>query len=185
MEALLTSTAIVFLAEIGDKTQLLSLVLAARYRAPWPIIAGILFATLANHALAGWLGQWLTHLVPESTMRWILALSFFAMAAWVMIPDRDDGEDAVRERFGPFLATLVSFFLVEIGDKTQIATVALAARYPDLAAVVAGTTAGMLAANIPVVFAGNLFAGRVPMKLVHAVAALGFAAMGVLVLLGV
>lgn len=183
MEALFSSTLFVFLAEIGDKTQLLALVLAARYRKPWPIIAGITLATLANHALAGLVGQWLTQLVPQDVLRWLLAGSFFAMAAWVMIPDRDDGDEAVRGRFGPFLATLIAFFLVEIGDKTQIATVALAAKFPELGMVILGTTAGMLAANVPVVFLGDVFARRLPMKLIHGLAAAGFAAMGILVLL--
>jgi len=183
LHALLVSALVVALAEIGDKTQLLALVLAARYRRPWPIIAGIALATLANHALAGVLGGWLSGLLPDTWLRWLLALSFFAMAAWVMVPDRDDGEDRINHRFGPLLATLMAFFLVEIGDKTQIATVALAAKFPDLLAVIAGTTLGMLAANIPVVFLGNIFANRISMQLVHGIAAAGFALMGVLVLL--
>lgn len=183
LHALLVSTLVVALAEIGDKTQLLALVLAARYRKPWPIVAGIALATLANHALAGLLGGWLSGVLPETWLRGLLALSFFAMAVWVMIPDKADGADKISRRFGPFFATLVAFFLVEIGDKTQIATVALAAQFPDLLAVIAGTTLGMLIANVPVVFLGNVFANRIPMKLVHGIAAAGFALMGGLVLL--
>lgn len=182
MHTLLISTLVVALAEIGDKTQLLALLLAARYRRPWPIIIGIALATLANHALAGLLGGWLSSIMPDIWLRGLLVLSFFAMAVWVMIPDKDAGDEKISRRFGPLLATLIAFFLVEIGDKTQIATVALAAKFPDLLAVITGTTLGMLAANAPVVFLGNIFANRISMKLVHGIAAAGFLLMGGLVL---
>lgn len=186
MEAFLISTGIVALAEIGDKTQLLALVLAARYRKPWPIIFGILVATLANHALAGAVGNWITQTLGAGTMRWILGLSFIAMAIWTLIPDKlDDDTQPAGSRLGVFGATLVSFFLVEMGDKTQVATVALAARYPDFIAVVAGTTAGMMIANIPAVLIGERAAGRLPVRLIHGIAAAIFAALGVLALLGI
>ncbi len=141
LHALFISTLVVALAEIGDKTQLLALVLAARYRRPWPIIIGITLATLANHALAGLLGGWLSSIMPDIWLRGLLVLSFFAMAVWVMIPDKDTGDEKISRRFGPLLATLIAFFLVEIGDKTQIATVALAAKFPDLLAVITGISA--------------------------------------------
>jgi putative Ca2+/H+ antiporter (TMEM165/GDT1 family) len=182
MEAFLVSAGIVALAEFGDKTQLLAIVLAARYRAPLPIVLGILLATAANHALAALAGAWVASRVGAEAMRWILAVSFFAMAAWILVPDKpDDGAHAGR-RLGAFAATLVAFFLVEMGDKTQIATVALAARYASTAAVVAGTTAGMMLANVPAVYLGERLLRRVPMKTLHAVAAALFAALGVLVL---
>ena len=173
-EALLVPTLIVALAEIGDKTQLLALILAARYRRPWPIIWGIVIATLANHFIAGALGNWLASLIPAQWLAWILAGCFLAVAAWTLIPDKlDDDEDTPR-RFGPFVATLIAFFLAEIGDKTQIATVMLAAQYDHLVLVVAGTTLGMLAANVPVVLAGNFAAEKLPLKLIHRLAALAF-----------
>ncbi len=185
VEALLLSTGVVALAEIGDKTQLLALVLAARWRRPAPIIAGILLATLANHFLAGALGAWLAAAIGPSAMRWILGLSFIAMAAWMLVPDRlDDGENAPPPRYGVFLTTFVAFFLLEMGDKTQIATVALAATYPSLPMVVAGTTLGMMIANVPAVLLGEVAARKLPMRVVHAVAAAIFFALGVLVLLG-
>ncbi len=186
LEAFLISTGIVALAEMGDKTQLLSLVLAARFKRPWPIVWGILAATLLNHALAGAAGAWIMAAVGPHAMRWVLGISFIAMAVWMLIPDRLDDEDAVpRRRMGVFLATAWAFFLAEMGDKTQIATVALGAQYAPLAAVVVGTTLGMMLANVPVVFSGEAITRRVPIKVVHAVAALIFAALGVLALLGV
>ena len=182
MEAFLVSTGIVALAEIGDKTQLLALVLAARYRRPLPIVLGILFATLANHALAAWLGAWITNLTGRETMRWILGASFLAMAAWSLVPDKLDEVEAKSARFGAFGATLVAFFLVEMGDKTQVATVALAARYASIAVVVAGTTLGMLLANVPAVVLGERLLRRVPVKTVRLVAAAVFAVLGALAL---
>jgi len=183
IEAWLVSIGIVALAEIGDKTQLLTLVLAARYRKPWPIVAGIFFATLVNHGIAGAVGAWLTKAVGPDAMRWILGISFIAMAAWMLVPDKlDESESAERKLGGVFLSTLVLFFFVEIGDKTQIATVALAARFESLTAVVMGTTVGMLLANAPVAFFGDALARRLPVRAVHVVAAIVFAALGVGVL---
>ncbi len=183
MEAFLVSTGIVALAEVGDKTQLLTLVLAARWRRPWPIVAGIFVATLANHALAGALGAWLMRVVGPDLMRWILGVSFLAMAAWMLVPDKlDEGDAATKRVGGVFLTTTVVFFLVEMGDKTQVATVALAARFPSLLAVVAGTTVGMLLANAPVAFFGEALARRLPVEAVHRVAAALFAILGVAVL---
>jgi len=183
MEALLVSIGIVTLAEIGDKTQLLTLVLAARYRKPWPIVAGIFVATLANHAIAGALGAWLTRVIGPEAMRWVLGLSFIAMAAWMLVPDKLDGDTGEgKTRGGIFLSTTILFFLVEIGDKTQIATVALAARFDSLAQVVMGTTIGMIVANAPVAFFGDALAKRLPVRAVHAVAAAVFALLGVGVL---
>ena len=185
MEAFLVSAGVVALAEIGDKTQLLTLVLAARFRRPLPIIAGIVTATLANHTLAGAAGRWLMLALGPALLRWVLGLSFFAMAIWVLIPDRlDDGDSKAPTRFGAYGATVVAFFLAEMGDKTQIATVALAAKYASFYAVVAGTTCGMLLADVPAVLIGDRFAGRLPTRLVHAIAALIFAALGVAVLAG-
>lgn len=185
LTAFAVSVGVVALAEIGDKTQLLALVLAAKFRKPWPIIAGIFFATLANHFLAGVVGVWLTSALGPEAMRWILGISFLAMAAWMLIPDKLDEDSGARMARGAFLTTLVSFFLVEIGDKTQIATVALAAKYDALAAVVAGTTVGMMLANIPAVLLGNVAAERLPVRLVHGVAAVIFALIGIAVLAGV
>jgi putative Ca2+/H+ antiporter (TMEM165/GDT1 family) len=184
MEALLVSTGIVALAEIGDKTQLLALVLAARFRKPVPIILGILVATLANHALAGAAGAWISALVGPTAMRWILGLSFIGMAIWTLIPDKYEDEQETTPRFGVFGTTLVAFFLLEMGDKTQIATVALAAKYSSLASVVAGTTLGMMIANVPAVLLGEVAAKKLPMRLVHGVVAVTFLALGVSVLLG-
>lgn len=167
---------------MGDKTQLLALLLAARYRRPGLISLGILVATLANHALAAGLGAWITALLGYDLMRWILGASFLAMAAWILVPDKPASEE-VRPRFGPFVTTLVSFFLVEIGDKTQIATVALAARYPATAAVVAGTTLGMMIANVPAVYLGERLLRRIPIRVVRAVGAATFIVLGVLALL--
>jgi len=185
MEAFFVSTGVVAIAEIGDKTQLLALVLAARYCKPVPIILGILLATIANHALAAWLGAMVAGWLGPDTLRWILGLSFLVMAGWALIPDKaDDGPNACRQT-GAFLAALVAFFLVEIGDKTQIATVALAARYQDLFWVTAGTTLGMMIANVPAVFLGEVVAKKAPLKLVRTVAASIFAVLGVLALLDV
>jgi Ca2+/H+ antiporter, TMEM165/GDT1 family len=179
LETLLVSTAIVAIGEIGDKTQLLSLVLAARFRKPWPIVAGIAVATLANHAIAGWVGNWVRGVVPSDVLKWLLVLSFFAVAAWALKPDTYDDEPGRHSRWGVFGVTVVAFFLAEIGDKTQVATVMLAARFPSLGAVVLGTTLGMLIANVPVVFAGKLAADRIPFKAIRIVAAVLFAALGV------
>ena len=184
MEALLVSTGLVALAEIGDKTQLLALLLAARFRKPVPIILGILVATLANHALAGAFGAWITTVLRPEALRWILGLSFLAMAAWMLVPDTLDDVAPTLTRFGVFGTTLVTFFLAEMGDKTQVATVALAARYVSLPPVVLGTTLGMLIANVPAVLLGDRLAHRVPKRLVHGVAAALFAALGVAALLG-
>ncbi|WP_374249633.1 TMEM165/GDT1 family protein [Thermomonas sp.] len=185
MEALLVSTGVVALAEIGDKTQLLAFLLAARFKKPLPIILGILVATLLNHGLAGALGAWITATVSPSTLRWVLGLSFIGMAVWTLIPDKIEEEEAqVAQRFGVFGATLVTFFLAEMGDKTQIATVAMAAHYGTPLLVIAGTTLGMLIADVPAVFVGDKLAAKIPMRLVHAVAAAVFAVLGVATLLG-
>ena len=184
MNAFLVSTGVVALAEMGDKTQLLALVLAASFRRPLPVIAGIFFATVANHAFAGAVGQWLTHLVSPGVLRWILGVSFIAMAVWTLIPDKLD-DDAKRERrFGAFGTTLIAFFLVEMGDKTQIATVALAARYDALVAVVMGTTLGMMIANVPAVMLGNFTAEKLPVRAIHIAAAIVFGLLGIAVLGG-
>ena len=186
MEAFLVSTGVVALAEIGDKTQLLALVLAAKFRKPSPIIFGILVATVVNHAVAGAAGAWISALVGPTAMRWILGLSFIAMAAWTLVPDKydDDERKDAAPRFGVFVTTLIAFFLLEMGDKTQIATVALAARYSSLLAVVAGTTLGMMLANVPAVLLGEVAAKKLPMQVVHRIAAAIFLALGVSVLLG-
>jgi putative Ca2+/H+ antiporter (TMEM165/GDT1 family) len=178
MEAFFVSAAVIAVAEIGDKTQLLALMLAARYRKPVPIILGILLATLANHALAAWAGAAVARWVGADTMRWILGAAFIAMAGWCLIPDKADEAPRAARQAGAFLATLVAFFIVEIGDKTQIATVALAARFNSLILVTAGTTAGMLLVNAPVVLFGDAIAKRLPLNIVRAVAALLFLALG-------
>jgi len=183
LHAFLISTGIVALAEIGDKTQLLALVLAARFRKPGPIILGILVATLLNHALAGVVGRLVADLVGPTAMRWILGLSFIAMAVWILIPDELDDGEPKPPRFGAFLTTLCAFFLLEMGDKTQIATVALAAKYPSLIGVVAGTTVGMMLANVPVILLGHGVASRVSLKLVHGIAAAIFLVLGLMILL--
>ena len=185
MEAFFVSTIIVALAEIGDKTQLLAFILAAKFRKPVPIVLGILAATLANHAFAGALGAWITSLLPQETMRWILGLSFIGMAIWTLIPDKFDEDDARLAKYGVFGTTLIAFFLAEMGDKTQVATVALAAQYQSLVSVVAGTTLGMMIANVPAVLLGDRIAVRMPVRVVHAVAAFIFAVLGVLTLFGV
>ncbi|MEZ5607764.1 MAG: TMEM165/GDT1 family protein [Burkholderiaceae bacterium] len=185
MEALLVSTGVVALAEIGDKTQLLAFILAARFKKPVPIILGILAATLVNHGLAGALGAWITTAVSPGILRWVLGLSFLGMAAWTLIPDRiEDEETPVAKRFGVFGATLVTFFLAEMGDKTQIATVAMAAHYATPLLVVIGTTLGMLIADVPAVFVGDKLAARIPMRLVHSLAAAVFGVLGIATLLG-
>ncbi|MHB1374716.1 MAG: TMEM165/GDT1 family protein [Thauera sp.] len=184
MDAFLVSTAIVALAEIGDKTQLLAFILAAKFRRPWPIVLGILVATLANHAFAAAVGTWLTTLMGPQTLRWVLGLSFIAMAVWTLIPDKLDEDDAKLPRFGVFGATLIAFFLAEMGDKTQVATVALAAQYQALVAVVAGTTLGMMIANVPAVLLGDRIAARMPVKLVHGIAAAIFLGLGIATLAG-
>lgn len=179
MDAFLIATGIVALAEIGDKTQLLSFLLAARYQKPWSIIAGIFVATLVNHALAGAVGSWLTALMGPDTLRWVLGISFILMAGWMLIPDKLDEDEAnVAPRFGVFGTTLIAFFLAEMGDKTQVATVALAAQYADFFMVVAGTTVGMMIANVPAVLVGDKLAAKMPVKLVHGIAALIFAVLG-------
>jgi Ca2+/H+ antiporter, TMEM165/GDT1 family len=181
LEAFLVSTGIVALAEMGDKTQLLALVLAARYRGRHgAVVLGILVATLVNHGLAAEAGSWITRAVGADAMRWIVGASFLAMAVWILVPDKP-ADDADRvERFGAFGTTLVSFFLVEMGDKTQIATVALAARYDAVVAVVAGTTLGMMLANAPAVWLGERLLRRVPIRSVHWIAAALFAVLGVI-----
>ena len=179
------STGVVALAEIGDKTQLLAFLLAARFRKPVPIILGILVATLANHALAGALGAWIAATVNPTALRWGLGLSFLAMAVWTLIPDTlEEGDTPPLRHLGVFGSTLVTFFLAEMGDKTQIATAAMAAHYGLPLVVVAGTTLGMMMADVPAVFVGNRLATRLPMKLVHAVAAALFALLGVATLAG-
>jgi Ca2+/H+ antiporter, TMEM165/GDT1 family len=183
LEALLVSTGVVALAEIGDKTQLLALLLATRFRAPWPVAAGIFVATIANHALASAVGTFIVQYIGAGTLRWILGVSFLLMAAWTLIPDSPPEEDGATPRYGVFVATVIAFFLVEMGDKTQIATVALAAQYHSMFWVVLGTTIGMMLANVPVVFAGEALIKRVPMKTVRLVAAASFAALGLYVLL--
>ena len=184
MEAFLISTGVVALAEIGDKTQLLAFILAAKFRKPLPIILGILAATLANHAFAGALGSWITSLLSPEALRWVLGLSFIGMAIWTLIPDKFEEGDAKLARFGVFGTTVVAFFLAEMGDKTQIATVALAAQYHAFFSVVAGTTLGMMIANVPAVFLGDRIAHRMPVRLVHAIAAAIFAILGLATLLG-
>jgi len=180
LESLLVPTGIVALAEIGDKTQLLALLLAARFRRPWPIIWGIVVATLANHFAAGALGNFVASLFSAATLAWILAASFAAVALWTLVPDKlDDDEASGLRRYGPFLTTLIAFFLAEMGDKTQIATVMLAAQYPHLLMVVIGTTLGMLLANVPVVLAGNFAAERLPLTLIRRLAASAFALLAV------
>ena len=182
MEAFLISTGIVALAEMGDKTQLLSLVLAARFRKPWPIVLGIFVATLANHALAGAVGSWVTTVLGPDVLRWVLGASFIAMAVWMLIPDKlDDGDTpSGTSQWGVFGTTLIAFFLAEMGDKTQIATVALAAQYQQWAAVVAGTTLGMMIANAPVVWLGDKITRKVPIRAVHLISAVIFLVLGLL-----
>jgi len=184
MEAFLVSTGIVALAEMGDKTQLLALILALRFRKPIPIVLGILVATIVNHGLAGALGAWLTQVIGPDRLRWVLGASFIAMAVWMLVPDTiDEEEESAQPRWGVFGTTVIAFFLAEMGDKTQIATVMLAARFDAYFWVVAGTTLGMMLANVPVVYLGERMTRLVPMRVVHTVSALVFAALGVLALL--
>jgi len=185
MEPLLVSTGVVALAEIGDKTQLLAFILAARFKKPVPIILGILAATIVNHGLAGALGAWITSAISPEILRWVLGLSFIGMAVWTMVPDKiEDEETQVAMKFGVFGATSITFFLAEMGDKTQIATVAMVAHYAAPLMVVMGTTLGMLVADVPAVFLGDKFANKIPMKLVHSIAAAIFALLGIATLLG-
>jgi putative Ca2+/H+ antiporter (TMEM165/GDT1 family) len=186
VEAFLVSVGVVALGEMGDKTQLLAILLAARFRRPLPIILGILVATLVNHAFAGLVGEWVAKALGPDILRWVIGVSFMAMAAWMLIPDKADDEAAGgKQRLGVFGTTVLAFFLAEMGDKTQIATVALAARYGDLLSVVAGTTIGMMLANVPAVFVGDTIARKVPMTLVHGIAAAVFAVLGLLTLFNV
>lgn len=184
MEAFLLSTGVVALAEIGDKTQLLAFVLAAKFRKPLPIIFAILAATLLNHGLAGLVGDWLSSLVQPETLRWIIGISFIAMGAWILVPDKLENEEVQHASWGVFMATFVAFFVAEIGDKTQIATVALAAHYQSLVWVVLGTTAGMMLANVPAVMLGDRVTGKVSVRVVHFVAAVLFFILGAAALLG-
>lgn len=184
MEAFLVSTGIVALAEIGDKTQLLAFILAAKFKRPLPIVLGILVATLANHAFAGALGGWLTLLIGPQVLRWVLGVSFIGMAIWALIPDKLDQDEAQPARFGVFGTTVIAFFLTEMGDKTQVATIALAAQYHAVVTVVAGTTLGMMLANVPAVLLGERIAHRMPIRLVHGIAAAIFAVLGVATLMG-
>lgn len=184
MEAFFVSTGIVALAEMGDKTQLLALILAARFKKPWPIVSGIFVATLANHALAGAAGAWVTTLIGPQMLRWILGASFLAMAAWMLVPDKLDADEEEKPpRYGVFFTTVLVFFLAEMGDKTQIATVMLAARYDAIVSVVAGTTLGMMLANAPVVWLGERVTRLVPLRAVHIVSAIIFAGLGLAALL--
>lgn len=185
MEAFLVSTGVVALGEMGDKTQLLAMLLAARFRRPVPIVLGILVATLANHAVAGVVGDWVARALGADILRWAAGLSFLGMAAWMLVPDKLDNDTQCIPRFGVFGSTALAFFVAEMGDKTQIATVALAVRYVDLIAVVAGTTFGMLLANVPAVLMGERIASKVPMRTVHRIAAAIFAVLGGSTLLNV
>lgn len=178
LTALLTSGGVVALAEMGDKTQLLAIVLATHFRRPWVVIAGIFAATIANHALAAWAGSELAAWFDGPAFRYAVAASFIAMAAWTLIPDKLDDLDNRQPRYGAFLTTLVAFFIVEIGDKTQVATIALGARFHDVLPVTLGTTLGMMAANVPAVFLGSKLVERVPLRIVHVAAALLFLGLG-------
>lgn len=184
MEAFLVSTGIVALAEIGDKTQLLAFLLAAKFRKPLPIVLAILVATLANHAFAAAIGTWITTLMGPDILRWVLGISFLLMAGWTLIPDKLDEGDTKLARYGVFLTTLIAFFLAEMGDKTQVATVALAAQFHSFFWVVAGTTLGMMLANVPAVYFGDRIADRMPVKIVHRIAAAIFAVLGMATLMG-
>ncbi|MFI4999868.1 MAG: TMEM165/GDT1 family protein [Reyranellales bacterium] len=183
MEAFFVSASLVAIAEIGDKTQLLAMLLATRYRQPVPIILGIQVATLANHALAAWAGAAVAGWLGADAMRWILAATFLAMAVWCMIPDKPDEGPKAIGKAGAFVATAVAFFLVEMGDKTQIATVALAARFQNLVTVTAGTTVGMMLANVPAVLFGDVLSRRLPLTLIRAGAAASFVVLGALALM--
>ena len=179
MNTLLLSTGVVSIAEMGDKTQLLSLILAARFRKPWPIIAGMLAATLLNHAGAAWIGEFISRWMDPKVMTWLVAGAFIAMAAWILVPDKMDDEESSLDKYGPFMATFVLFFIAEIGDKTQIATVLLAAKYDSLIQVITGTTLGMMLANVPVVLLGKLGADKLPLKGIHIACAILFAGLGI------
>jgi putative Ca2+/H+ antiporter (TMEM165/GDT1 family) len=189
VNSFLVSAAVVAVAEIGDKTQLLALVLAAKFRKPIPIILGVLVATLANHAAAAAIGTWLTRVIGPDVMRWVLGISFIAMGVWTLIPDKPDLDEektpSPNGGWEVFGTTVAAFFLLEMGDKTQIATVALAAKYSNLALVTAGTTFGMMLANVPAVLLGDVAAKKLPLALVRAVAALIFVVLGVVALFGV
>lgn len=185
MEIFLISTGIVALAEMGDKTQLLALLLALRFRQPWPTVAGIFVATIANHALAGALGAWITTVLGPNALRWVLGASFIAMAVWMLIPDKiDSGQTGIAPKLGVFGTTVVAFFLAEMGDKTQVATVMLAAQYHAYFSVIAGTTLGLMLANAPVVWLGERVTRLLPLRLVHLVSAVIFLGLGVFALLG-
>ncbi len=184
MESLFVSAGLVAIAEIGDKTQLLALVLAARYRRPIPIVFGILIATLVNHAIAAWAGASVSAWLDPDVLRWILGLGFIAMAIWCLVPDKADGAPITADNAGVFIATTIAFFLVEIGDKTQIATVALAAQFNDVVRVTLGTTLGMMLVNVPVVMFGEVIAKKAPMKIVRMIAAGAFVVLGILALAG-
>ncbi len=183
MEALLTSTLSVAIAEIGDKTQLLALLLICRFRKPWPIIAGMLAATLLNHACAAWIGDFISRWLDPKVMTYLVAAAFVAMAIWILVPDKMDDEESSLDKYGPFMATFVLFFIAEIGDKTQIATVLLAAKYDSLFQVVTGTTLGMMLANVPVVLIGKLGADKLPLKGIRIACALLFVGLGVTTLI--
>jgi Ca2+/H+ antiporter, TMEM165/GDT1 family len=187
MEAFLVSTGVVALGEMGDKTQLLAFLLAAKFKRPIPIVLGILAATLLNHTAAGALGAWIAHALGPDLLRWVVGLGFLGMAGWILVPDKVDEDEAagMMNRFGVFATTIITFFMAEMGDKTQIATVALAARYQSLFQVVSGTTLGMLLADVPAVFLGSGIAGRINMRLMHIVSAVIFAALGAATLLNV
>jgi putative Ca2+/H+ antiporter (TMEM165/GDT1 family) len=184
MEALLNSAIAVTIAEIGDKTQLLSLLLAARFRQRHLLVLGILVATLINHGLSAWLGNWVAERIPEQVGQWLIGGSFIAVALWILIPDKDEDASSRLDKYGAFVAALVLFFLAEIGDKTQIATVILAASYQDIAWVTVGTTLGMLAANVPVIYAGGWLLNKVSFQLARWIACALFATMGIAVLVG-
>lgn len=179
MQALLVSTGIVALAEVGDKTQLLAMLLAARYRKPIPIILGILVATLFNHLAAAEIGHWITSQLGPQWMRWFLVISFIGMAVWIMVPDKLDEDTKLNEKLGVFGTTVIAFFLAEMGDKTQVATIALAARFDSLPMVVAGTTLGMMIANVPAVLLGDVAANKLPKRAVHTIAAVIFVVLGI------
>ena len=181
-QAFIVSTSVVALAEMGDKTQLLSLILAARYRKPMPIVLGILVATLLNHAIAGALGAWLSSLMRPEVLNWVMAAAFIAMGLWILVPDKLDEDDVAvpKQQMGVFFATVVAFFFALMCDKTQFATIALAAQFSDVFSVVLGTTLGMMMANAPAVYLGNRFAQRLPTKIIHIIAAIIFIAIGVL-----
>jgi putative Ca2+/H+ antiporter (TMEM165/GDT1 family) len=182
MEAFLVSTGVVALGEMGDKTQLLAMLLAVKFRKPIPIILGIFVSTLVNHATAGWVGGWVANALGPQVLRWVIGIAFLGMAAWVLVPDKIDEEETAPQRFGVFGTTVIAFFLAEMGDKTQIATVALAARYHDLLPVVAGTTLGILIADVPAVLIGGRLARKISMKWMHGIAAAIFAVLGMLTL---